>query len=344
MFARFRERGVMRDALDGWQQQGRIDAAAVARHWPQCEASDEEWRAWLDRGLLALGAALLAAGVVVFFAFNWQDLHKFAKFGLIVAGISALAWWAMQRNELDAPGQAALFVAQVLTGVLFAVIGQTYQSGADAWQLFALWALLAVPWALAARATPLWWTVLVLFNLALSRWLAVQVDVDTVILTALGWRGWQDVPLVLLTASVVQLILWFTLSARFAHWGLRGDTGARLLTVLATSQATWLGISGLIGSSVDGARPLLALVALLGLGAWYRYRHWDIFNLSTICLAVMAILTTALGRSVLHRSSDLGGFFFIGLALVGQAAICATWLMSLHRKQQTPAPAALEQA
>ena len=44
----------------------------------------------------------------------------------------------------------------MLVGGLLALIGQTYQTGADPWQLFALWALLALPWCLGARSDMLW--------------------------------------------------------------------------------------------------------------------------------------------------------------------------------------------
>ena len=48
-------------------------------------------------------------------------------------------------------GQIAGMAASILTGVLFAVIGQIYQTGADAWQLFVLWAALSLPFALLAQ-------------------------------------------------------------------------------------------------------------------------------------------------------------------------------------------------
>ena len=45
-------------------------------------------------------------------------------------------------------------------GALFAYFGQTYQTGADPWQLFALWAALALPLALVVRHDAVWapWT------------------------------------------------------------------------------------------------------------------------------------------------------------------------------------------
>ena len=56
---------------------------------------------WLDRLLLGLGAALVLAGVVFFFAFNWGRITPFEKFGLIEAGIAACALGAFFREMGD---------------------------------------------------------------------------------------------------------------------------------------------------------------------------------------------------------------------------------------------------
>ena len=47
-------------------------------------------------------------------------------------------------------------MAAVAVGALLAVFGQTYQTGADPFELFLTWALLIVPWTLAARFEPLY--------------------------------------------------------------------------------------------------------------------------------------------------------------------------------------------
>ena len=51
--------------------------------------SPAEWRAFLGQLTLWLGTIALAAAVIFFFAFNWDDLGRFAKFGLVEAAILA---------------------------------------------------------------------------------------------------------------------------------------------------------------------------------------------------------------------------------------------------------------
>lgn len=128
------------------------------------DRDDALWRRWALRALLVLGAAHFLAGVVFFFAYNWDDLGRFARFGLL-QGALVVALIAAFAAGLHRPaGQALLIAASVVTGVLFAVIGQVYQTGADAWELFAAWSLLVLPWVLASCSSVHWflWSVLAL--------------------------------------------------------------------------------------------------------------------------------------------------------------------------------------
>ena len=85
----------------------------------------------------------IAAAAVYFVAANWQALGRYAKFALVEGAARrrrsrSCAGAASTRS----PGRAALFVAALLTGVLLALVGQVYQTGADTFELFAAWALL----------------------------------------------------------------------------------------------------------------------------------------------------------------------------------------------------------
>lgn len=326
-------RRALRQALAAWREQRRLDAAAVGPSWRATEPLAGDWLRWLDHALLALGTALLCAGVIVFFAFNWQDLHKFSKFGLLAAAITLLAGFAWLRPAGDAAGRAALGGAQVLAGVLLAVIGQTYQTGADAWQLFALWALLALPWALAARAAPHWWLVIVVGNLALLRYFSIRFGVDGIFALLFDARFVRTATLWLLGAVLLQMALWHLLCARAPWLGFRGQTGARMLAALACTHAGWLGLSSLIGSSFDGASFVLAAAVLAALLWWYRQRAFDIVVLSLASLTGIVLAVAALGKMLFEGKGDFGAFLLLGLVTVGLAAGAAAWLMRAYRSQ-----------
>jgi uncharacterized membrane protein len=127
------------------------------------------WARWGRRALLALGAGQFLAGVVFFFAYNWNDLSDVAKFAIVEAALVVAAGGALLVGFDRAFGQVMLIAASVLTGVLLAVIGQVYQTGADVFELFVAWAVLILPSALISRSAAHWliWLVVAVTALAL---------------------------------------------------------------------------------------------------------------------------------------------------------------------------------
>lgn len=121
------------------------------------------WNTWAGAALLALGVGQLLAGIVFFFAYNWDDLPPLARFGIIEGGMFVSVLGALVARSNGAIGQALLIAASVFAGVLLAVIGQVYQTGADAYELFTAWALLISPWVLASRSAAHWllWVVVI---------------------------------------------------------------------------------------------------------------------------------------------------------------------------------------
>ncbi len=127
----------------------RLDTAYAIR--------DRQFRnGWALRALLALGAGHLPAGVILFFTDNSADLSVVAKFGVAESAV-VIAALAALFVRLDRPvGQALLNCASVFVGALVAVIGQVYQSGADADELLVVWSLLIAPWTLTTRSAAHW--------------------------------------------------------------------------------------------------------------------------------------------------------------------------------------------
>lgn len=114
------------------------------------------WGLWVQRLFLFLGSALLLAGVICFFAFNWQDMGRFLKLSMPFAAFAALCSLAVWRGLDSLGGKVLSLSAGVMIGVFFAVYGQVYQTGADAWQLFATWALFLLPLAVLTRFSGMW--------------------------------------------------------------------------------------------------------------------------------------------------------------------------------------------
>ncbi len=125
------------------------------------------WGRWADRVSLVVGVALLLAGVIFFFAFNWKDMPGWQKLGLINLGLVTCAACAIWRG-LDHPaGQSFGVGASIFVGAFMAVFGQIYQTGADAFQLFMMWSILIFPWVVLSKSLAHWtlWTLIVVIFL-----------------------------------------------------------------------------------------------------------------------------------------------------------------------------------
>ncbi len=124
------------------------------------------WARWGMRALLALGVGQFLAGVVFFFAYNWNDLSDIAKFAVIEIALAIAVGGALLIGVDRVFGQMLLIAASVLTGVLLAVIGQVYQTGADVFELFAAWTVLILPWTAISRHPVHWLLWLVVAEVA----------------------------------------------------------------------------------------------------------------------------------------------------------------------------------
>ena len=138
------------DHIDRLATQGHLTAATRLEARQACR-DDTIWLRWAGYGLVSLAIGHLLTAIVFFFAFNWAAMSGTTKLTLIGAGLvmSTLGFALLRPQALFQ--QIAGIAATVFTGVLFAVIGQIYQTGADAWQLFALWTALSLPFMLIAR-------------------------------------------------------------------------------------------------------------------------------------------------------------------------------------------------
>ena len=253
------------------------------------------WARWARHALLALGLGHLLAGIIFFFAYNWADLGDFAKFGVVEAGILLAAAGALWRGADRPEGAAALVGATVLTGVLLAVIGQVYQSGADPWQLFALWAALALPWALASRNAAHWLVWLVVLHVAVALVVMERLVLREVVSETLAMTGLSLLPLVVLIAR--------ELGVR-AGMGWAGARWTRLLPALA----------GLIGLGLAAGRLLFEADAEAVLAA-------VIFAAVLAALATVyrrllpdfAMLAAAIGCAMLYLIAGGGRVLFEGV-------------------------------
>jgi uncharacterized membrane protein len=308
-----------RHILLDWLEQDRIapenlqDALAVAGVFP----SAANWRRFLDRLLLWLGALLLAAGVIFFFAYNWNDLGRLAKFGLVemlVAGALIVVW----RIGLDhIAGKVTLLAASLLVGALLALVGQTYQTGADTFELFAAWAALILPWVLVGRLAALWLVWIGLLNLATIFYYQTFGGLFGLLFGAdqLLWA--------LFVLNTIPLVVWELLAG-----GCTRDRWAiRILATASGALVTALAIYAVVEMRGGNGLGLLAWVAYF-VGVYVVYRHMvvDVYVLAGGVLSVIVVVTAWLGTHLMKSSDAAGAMLLIGMIVIGLSAAGGWWL------------------
>ena len=282
------------------------------------------WRKFLDQLLLWLGGLSLAVAVLFFIAYNWQDLGRFAKFGL-VEGLMALTVIVYCRLGAQAiAGKVALLGATILLGVLLALYGQTYQTGVDPWQLFFLWALMMLPWAFIGRLPALWIIWLALLNISLILYHRLfQGDFwflgdsgaamywQVFILNTLAQGGWE-------------------LSAGKRH-RLSRRWPVRLLAIGGGLPITLLVLMAILDHhGTDLAAVPVWLAWLTAVYVVYRKIKPDLFMLAEGCLSGITVIVLFFSKQVL-RDADAGGFLFLALLVVCLGAGAAFWLNHIHQ-------------
>jgi len=307
------------------------------------------WLQFVDRVLLIGGAVLAIVGVMAFFAYNWAELHKSLKFALLESALVVLVLLAYFKGMDKLSGKAALFAAAVLTGVLLAVYGQTYQTGADPYGLFLTWAVLISGWALIGRNPGLWLLILVLGNLSLilywtqlvhpedwSRGLATELGPFagmTYSLTDFSLAQW------VYSLNVLALIIWEFNSRRNVTW-MTGRSFPRIISLFALTPIVISTLVFIFSAGPEyywGVRYLSPVLFLVFIGvAFYLYskRFLDMFILAASVLAMIVIVTAVLAR-VIHTGFEM--FFLLSILVIAQSAAAAHWLRKTKQSWEVKA-------
>lgn len=250
-------------------------------------------------------AALLGFGLILWIAAHWDHIGRPGRFTL-VGGALALAIAASFVQKIRVPALLAAFLA---SGGLFALIGQTYQTGADPWQLFATWAALTLPWALAARHDALWFGWCLVAIAASELWLGAASPMFAV----------SRDPAVMLAGWAVPL----TIAALLSPWSpVTAWTGPtrwsfRITLLLAMVMIVLSGLASLTDKSGSSGLYILA-VALLGAIAFalIALESFDLILIAAAGLALDVLLIAGIGFNSFGR----GAGFTFDLLLFGVLA------------------------
>jgi len=306
-----------------WAEQGHIAGSDLPRALALAEVlpSREMWRRFLDRLLLWMGTVLVAAGVIFFLAYNWKDIGHFAKFSMVevLVVVALLFVWRLGLDRSG--GKAALFGASLFLGALLALIGQTYQTGADTFELFGVWAAMILPWVLLGRLAALWLLWLTLVNLTIILYFQAFPSVFGLLFST------ERVLWVLFAFNTAALAAWEAAAACGIAWVSRrwvprfvATASGGCVTALAMIQIVEWGDAGIW--TIPWAIP--AWLAWLG-ATWAVYRHAtkDLFMLTAGVFSAIIVVATFFGHLA---DGDPGGFLLVGLIVIAMSAVGGMWL------------------
>ncbi len=340
----------------------RLTRAALCRLAEGGDLSGDAWRvsfeylglrpdaaAWGDfwrRMLLLCGALFLASGVIFFIAWNWADMHRFARLGLMQAVVAGTALLALWRGPDSLEGRVSLLACALCVGPMLAVFGQTYQSGAELWELFRVWGLVIAALALVGRQAGLWLTAWVVGNLAVMMYLGRSFrDPGEMLL----WFGF--LPEYLL-AQFLALAAWEGAArlwgSRPQHAWLRVRWLPRLFAFALSANLTWLLCLRIVDSyhaypgnflylPQEPTYWLLYGLCLAGAWLWHRRRNPDLFMPACGVASLACLLVALLIRARFFFTLDAFSFFAWGMVLVGLTWAVGKTLIFLQRAMEREA-------
>lgn len=271
-----------------------------------------------------LGAALGGLGVIMWLAANWESLGRTGRFGLLQALVLALCAGAWARPRLRAP--LGLF-ALLGIGGLFAWFGQTYQTGADPWQLFAIWAALALPMCLGVRSDVLWAPWALVVSAGISLWVHAH--------TGHQWRVEPaDLP-VFGAGFAAAALLVAALAKPLQRLTGAGPWALRTAGTLAVVMITLTAIGGLFHKPVAPHYLMGLGVLAVAAATLSRPRMFEVFVLSAVALGINALLVGGLIRWLFDgiRGDFIGSLFFVGIAAAGLLAASVSVITRLVRRE-----------
>ena len=277
---------------------------------------------WLPRGVGVLAAALGGLGVVMWIAANWASMGRAGHFALLQGLVLVMGVGAALKPAARGPlGLLALLGI----GALFAYFGQTYQTGADPWQLFALWAVLALPLCWGVRSDVLWapWALVVVT--AISLW--------THTYSGHRWGMEADQLRVHLMAWSAGLALVAALSPASTRWTGAGVWSFRTAVTLTVAAITLTALGGLFHKPVLAHYVLGLLAFALGL-ALLNVRAWfDIFAISAVALGLNTLLAGGVARVLFDNGGDwVGKLMLMGLIAAGLLAGTVSGILQMARR------------
>lgn len=262
---------------------------------------------------MTLGVGFTVAGIIFFFAYNWAELHKSVKIGIVemlLVGTTGMVFFPKLSRSIR---NIILTGAAFLVGVLFAVYGQIYQTGANAYDFFLGWTLFVTIWVFVSNYAPLWLVYLLLINTTVILY-AEQV--------AWEWSGAMICCILFSINAGVLILAEAFFRKRIPKW---------FLNVLALAVVS-ISTSGIAYGVLDGNKGFLLLnlmtAVTYAVGVWHGLRVKSAFYLSIISLSAIIIISSYMIEAVNEEFM----FLLISMFIIFSVTVTIWGLMQLQKR------------
>jgi uncharacterized membrane protein len=309
---------------------GALDATALtrARTIAGITPNGANWVSFLERVFVIGGAAIASAALVCFIAYNWDALGRWFRFALLEGAVLVCAIAAMLLVSKPLLSKAFAVLAYFSMGGLLAFVGQTYQTGADTYQLFFAWAALGLIWCFAAKWWGLWLVAFGVLQIGLATW--INLDVVLPLMKYADWRAY---------AVIVTNLTCFAI-----FYSLRNTSGLDSFWLWRIAAATTIAWATLIaitwGESNKVSLPLNAIAALLvvALYCWTNRVGHESFDPTLLYVCAFAAITLStwwLGKTIVRLSSmSTEVFSLFAIYLAATAAGATLWITNLTKRHR----------
>lgn len=260
-----------------WRAEGLVDEALAGRILARYATPAE--RNWGRIVFSAIGAVLVGLGVILFFAYNWQDLPKAAKLALVIGALAlahASALWIGRRPDASRGLVEGLHVlGTMLFGAGIWLVAQIYHIDEHYPNAFLVWSAgaLAMAWAMPSIVQALLALFLVTFWAGVEAFefhMPVHGAPLAVVLGVLPLAWWRRSPALLFAGLAVLFVV-----TAFAIAGISAKPLLQLLFLMAA--AALVAGAAAPGTGFAAARgPLRAVGLLVIVGCSYLLTFKDL--------------------------------------------------------------------
>ncbi|WP_291441558.1 DUF2157 domain-containing protein, partial [Desulfovibrio sp.] len=321
---------------------GELSPAAWEKSLQIC-GFNPDGKAWLAywRQIFLLGGTLFfLAGVICFIAWNWATISPFGRMALVGSLVAGTGVGAVILGPVTRLGGILLLACGISMGPMLAIFGQSYQTGAELWELFRVWTILLFLLALAGKQAGLWFVTWISGNIFAALWfgrgLLSPLDIFGPFFALPEW--------LLVIAGAIIAWEWAALRAArrapeswlCSRWMPRllfCDLAARvtlylLLLIFSAPPWSYLSILNLPHQFV----PAFALIASGISWWWYRKKEADLFMLAVLLSSATTLILGFLARSELFfDTGTVMAFLLWGLLVTAITAALAKFLLHLQK-------------